>query len=330
MQSTFQKTLAAAGSPDSSLPPAAEGAFRFSWDDLRIIKTLSECGSRSIAAAKLGINVSTVSRRVAQAEAALGVALFDRRRAGYKLTPEGMELRALSERVELDVVSVARRVSGGLQGPLGTLRMTTSDSLLLHFLTPIIADFRTRHPSLSVEVLVGNDTLNLARDESDIAIRATRTPSETLVGRKLANIAWAPYGSASQFRRKRPAADDLYGMTWVSYAGRLSGLRAFHHVESRVAPVDIAYRSDSVAAVAAAIAAGLGLGFLPCMLGDAMAELIRVGPVVPELQDELWLLTHPDIRRSRRVQAFMSFCATAVARRKALIEGREPLHAAKK
>ncbi|MGY8526196.1 LysR family transcriptional regulator [Paracidovorax citrulli] len=323
------KTLAAVGAPDRDFSASGDGACGFSWDDLRIIKTLSECGSRSVAAARLGINASTVSRRVAQAEAALGVALFDRRRAGYTLTAEGMELRALSERVELDVVSVARRVAGGLDGPLGTLRLTTSDSLLLHFLTPIIAEFKASHPSLCVQVLVGNDTLDLARDESDIAIRATRSPSESLVGRKLASIAWAPYGSASQFGRKRPSADALYGLAWVSYAGRLSGLRAAQYVDNRVAPANIAYRSDSVAAVGAGVAAGLGMGFLPCMLGDLMPELVRVGPIVPELQDELWLLTHPDIRRARRVQAFMSFCATAVARRKALIEGREPIEPAR-
>ncbi len=309
--------------PDREVIAISDAALRFSWDDLRIIKMLSECGSRAIAAERLGINASTVSRRVAQAEAALGVALFERRRAGYKLTPEGVELRALSERVELDVVSVARRVAGAVHGPLGTLRITTSDSLLLYFLTPILAEFRTRNPSLSVDVLVGNDTLDLARDESDIAIRATRSPLENLVGRKLASIAWAPYGSALQFRRKRPAADRIFDMTWASYTGKLSGLKAFHYLQSRVAPINVAYRSDSVAAVSKAVAAGLGMGYLPCMLGDLTTELVRVGPVVPELEDELWLLTHPDIRRTRRVQTFMSFCAAAVAKQKALIEGRE-------
>ncbi|SPD64428.1 LysR family transcriptional regulator [Cupriavidus taiwanensis] len=325
MQSTSPDNVPGNDARERAGQASGDAAQRLSWDDLRIIKTLSESGSRAIAASKLGINVSTVSRRVAQAEAALGVTLFDRRRAGYRLTAEGLELRALCERVELDVVSVARRVSRGLHGPLGTLRITTSDSLLLYFLTPIIADFKTRNAAVAVEVLVGNGALNLARDESDIAFRATRRPSESLVGRKLATIAWAPYGCATQFGRNVPAADGLYDRAWVSYAGQLSALKASQYVERRVASANISYRSDSVAAVSAAIAAGLGLGFLPCMLGDIMPGLVRVGPVVPELRDELWLLTHPDIRRSRRVQAFMSFCAAAVAERKALIEGREPV-----
>lgn len=294
---------------------------QLSWDDLRIIKTLSHYGNRADTAKKLGINVSTVSRRVAQVEKTLGVALFDHRRSGYMLTAEGEELRALGERVELDIVSVARRVSRAGEGPLGKLRITTSDSLLLYFLTPIIADFRALNEGIAIEVLVGNQTLSLARDESDIAIRATCKPSESLVGRKLATIAWAPYGSVKDRQTSEPFGDEH---PWVSYSGGLCALRATSYVESRVPAHCIAYRTDSVAAASAAIAAGLGFGFLPCMLGDITPELVRVGPVVAELQDELWLLTHQDIRRSWRVKAFMTFCAAAVAQLKPLVEGQRP------
>ncbi len=314
----------------SSSPAAQAGAKwdlssavnQLSWDDLRIIKTLSQCGNRNDTAKKLGINVSTVSRRVAQVEKTLGVALFDHRRSGYMLTAEGEELRALGERVELDIVSVARRVSRAGEGPLGKLRITTSDSLLLYFLTPIIADFKALNEGIAIEVLVGNQTLSLARDESDIAVRATKKPSESLVGRKLASIAWASYGSTRSAPTSDPFADDH---AWVSYSGGLSGLKATGYVESRVAARCIAYRTDSVAAASAAIAAGLGFGFLPCMLGDITPGLVRVGPVVPELQDELWLLTHQDIRRSWRVKAFMTFCAAAVAELKPQVEGHRPL-----
>lgn len=299
----------------------SEAVNQLSWDDLRIIKILSDCGSRAATAKKLGVNVSTVSRRIAQVEKALGVALFDHRKAGYLLTVEGAELRALAERVELDIVSVTRRVSRASQGPLGKLRITTSDSLLLYFLTPIIADFKALNEGITIEVLVGNQTLSLARDESDIAIRATRKPADTLVGRKLANIAWAPYGSIRHEATADPFAE---GQEWVSYSGGLCGLKATSYVECRVAPECITYRTDSVAAASAAIAAGLGLGFLPCMLGDITPGLLRVGPVVQALQDELWLLTHQDIRRSWRVKAFMTFCAAAVADQKPLVEGQQP------
>lgn len=325
VKSSPENASSAPAVPRSAKWDLSDAANQLSWDDLRIIKTLSECGNRSDTAKKLGINVSTVSRRVAQVEKTLGVALFDHRRSGYMLTAEGAELRALAERVELDIVSVARRVSRAGQGPLGKLRITTSDSLLLYFLTPIIADFKALNEGIAIEVLVGNQTLSLARDESDIAVRATRKPAESLVGRKLAAIAWAPYGNDRTALTGTPYEDR---QPWVSYSSALSGLKATGYLEDRVDADCISYRTDSVAAACAAIVAGLGFGFLPCMLGDITPGLVRVGPVVPELQDELWLLTHQDIRKSWRVKAFMTFCAAAVAERKPLIEGQLALPAA--
>lgn len=321
------KSSSKTASPVQGLQPGVKhdlsaAVNQLSWDDLRVIKTLSECGNRAATAQKLGINVSTVSRRVAQVEKTLGVALFDHRRSGYMLTAEGAELRELAERVELDIVSVARRVSRIGQGPLGKLRITTSDSLLLYFLTPIIADFKAVNEGIAIEVLVGNQTLSLARDESDIAVRATKKPGESLVGRKLATIAWAPYGSVKNAAGAAPFAQ---GQAWVSYSGGLCGLKATTYVECRVEANCISYRTDSVAAASVAIAAGLGFGYLPCMLGDITPGLRRVGPVVPELNDELWLLTHQDIRKSWRVKAFMTFCAAAVASQKPLVEGHLPV-----
>ncbi len=295
---------------------------RLSWDDLRIVRAIAHTGALAPAAGMLGLNGSTIARRLAKVEEVLGVALFDRRRTGYVATAQGEEIVALAERVELDVVSVARRVSGHGQGHAGDLRITTSDSILFYFLTPIIASFKVRNPAVSVEVTVGNGALNLARGESDIAVRATETPPENLFGRKVATIAWAPYaacsGSAAPLSGALPMAD----RQWVSYGGKLSGLKASGFVEARVPRDAIGYRTDSVAGAAAAIAAGLGVGYLPCMLGDLSPDIQRVGPVEPALDDDLWLLTHPDIRRSGRVYAFMSHCIEAIGQHRDLVEGR--------
>jgi DNA-binding transcriptional LysR family regulator len=294
---------------------------KLSWDDLRIIRAIAHNGALAPAADRLGVNGSTIARRLSKVEGILGVALFDRRRTGYVATAQGEEIVALAERVELDVVSVARRVSGHAQGHAGELRITTSDSILLYFLTPVIAAFKTLNPAVRVEVSVGNSALNLARGESDIAVRATETPPENLFGRKIATIAWAPYVARLDPASSRPETGPLADRQWVSFGGKLSGLKAFRFVEERVPPANIGYRTDSVAGAAAAIAAGLGVGFLPCMLGDLSPELARVGPVEPALSDELWLLTHPDIRKSGRVYAFMAHCIEAIGKRRDLVEG---------
>lgn len=299
----------------------SESFSKLSWDDLRVVHAIGKGGALSSAAEMLGINSSTIARRLAKVEETLSVTLFDRRRTGYVTTAEGDELMALAERVELDVVSVARRVTGHVQGHVGDLRITTSDFLLLHFLTPMIAEFKALNPSIRVEVIVGNSPLNLARGESDIAVRATENPPENLFGRKVATIAWAPYARLPNSAPSWRDTDGLFDCQWVSYAGNLSGLKASKFIEERVHHDNIAYRTDSVAGAAAAIVAGLGVGYLPCMVGDITPDLIRVGAVEPELNDELWLLTHPDIRKSGRIYAFMTHCVQAIRKRRELVEG---------
>lgn len=294
---------------------------KLSWDDLRIVRAIGKNGALAPAAEMLGINSSTIARRLTKVEEVLGTTLFDRRRTGYVTTAEGDELIALAERVELDVVSVARRVSGHSQGLAGDLRITTSDSILLYLLTPLIASFKAQNPAIRVEVIVGNTSLNLARGEADIAVRATDKPPKNLFGRKVATIAWAPYVAAPVPASPCPGTGALLDRQWVSYGGQLSGLKANRFVDQRVHQSNIAYRTDSVAGAAAAIAAGLGVGYLPCMLGDVSPDLVRVGAIEPELDDELWLLTHPDIRKSGRIYAFMTHCIKAISDHRGLIEG---------
>lgn len=294
---------------------------KLSWDDLRVIRAIGKSGALAPAAETLGINTSTIARRLSKAEEILGVTLFDRRRTGYSATTQGEELIALAERVELDVIGVARRVSENGLGHAGELRITTSDSILLYFLTPHIASFKAQNPGIKVEVIVGNASLNLARGESDIAVRATNKPPENLFGRKVAAIAWAPYDKIAGADPVGAGAGPLFDRDWVSYGGQLSDLKAYRFLEERVHPDNIAYRTDSVAGAAAAIEAGLGVGYLPCMVGDLSPGLMRVGPIEPLLNDELWLLTHPDIRNSSRIYAFMTHCAEAISQNRPLIEG---------
>ena len=300
----------------------ADRLQKLSWNDLRIIKTIGESGGLAAAAATLGLNHSTISRRLAAVEEALGVTLFDRRRSGYAPTDAGADMIALGDRVEKDIIRVVRQVSGHVRGHTGDLRVTTSDALLLDFLTPIIADFRADNPEIRVEVIVKNRPLNLARGDSDIAFRATTAPPENLFGRKVATVAWAVYGRRNDYIGASPGPNELYQRQWASYGSGLSRLKAFKFVEDRVPRDKIAYRSDSVAGVAAAVAAGIGIGLLPCMHGDLMSNLVRISRVEPDVFDELWILTHPDVRKSGRVHAFMTHCAKAIAKQRDFIEGR--------
>lgn len=293
-----------------------------SWDDLRIVKAIGEGRNLTAGAAALGINQSTAFRRLGQIEEALGVRLFERRRAGYELSAAGAEVFALAQRVELDIVAVSGRLEGLEQALEGVLRIATNDTLALHVLTPIFSEFRGLHPEVQIDLSIGNAALNLARGETDIAVRATNNPPENLVGRRVATIAWAPYAKAGDRGEAFIENGGLYRRAWVTYVDELASIKAARRVEAEVAPQDVAYRVNSVEGVAAAIGAGLGLGYLPCLVGDCSPALTRVGPIDPTLSDELWLLTHPDLRKSGRVHAFLEFCAASIIRQRSIIEGR--------
>jgi DNA-binding transcriptional LysR family regulator len=292
------------------------------WDDFRLIKAIADVRSLPAAAALLGVNHSTVFRRLGQIEEALGAKLFERHRSGYTLTTVGEEMVALAQRVDEDITAFTRRIAGREIAPAGELRVTTNDSLLIHLLTPLFVRFRKTCRDVSLDVVLANQELNLSKRDADVAIRATDHPPENLVGRRVATIAWALYGRADDF--PDPQAIDwesLYDRDWVSLGDNLAALKAVKFVHEHVAPERIGYKVNTVLGLAEAVEQGLGISHLPCFIGDARPGLVRLGPPNPEFSAGLWLLTHPDMRHSPRVRVFLDFIAGEVAKQRKHIEG---------
>ncbi|MBE9607275.1 LysR family transcriptional regulator [Acetobacteraceae bacterium H6797] len=296
-----------------------EPSKALAWDDFRLIKAVAETRNLPAAAGRLGINHSTVFRRLNQIEAMLGTALFERHRAGYALTSAGEEIAALAARVDADITEVTRRLAGQELLPSGELRVATSDSLLIHLFTPLFARFRQACPGVRLDIVIGNAAANLSRRDADIAIRASDTPPETLVGRRAANIAWALYGRADGPAGPGPESE------WVSMGDNMAALKVVQHMQKTVPAERIAYRVNTVLGLAEAVEAGMGFGYLPCFLADTRPALRRLGPLEPAFGSELWLLTHPDLRQAPRVRALLDFIAQEIAALRPLIEGQVPL-----
>lgn len=292
------------------------------WDDFKLVKTIAEARGLAGAADRLGVNHSTVFRRLGQLEDGLGVKLFERHRTGYALTAAGEEMTALAERMEEDVATFARKLAGQAVSPAGELRVTTNDTLLVHLLTPLFAKFTGSCPDVRLDVVLTNQALNLSKRDADVAIRATDNPPETLVGRRVANIAWAVYGRAADF--PQPGAVDmlaLYDRTWVALGDNLAGLKAARFVRDHVPAERIVYKVNTVLGLAEAVESGIGIGPLPCFIADARPALVRLTQPNPEFSAGLWLLTHPDLKQSARVRAFMDFAAAEIAKQRRMIEG---------
>jgi DNA-binding transcriptional LysR family regulator len=290
------------------------------WDDLRLVKAVADARSLPAAAAALGINHSTAFRRLRQIEETLGLTLFEKHRSGYALTAAGEEIAALAGRVEDDVSAVTRKLAGQEVAPSGELRIATNDSLLTHLLTPMLAAFRARYPEIRLDILVGNQSLNLAKRDADVAIRATDNPPETLVGRRTARIVWALYGCAADYpSRQRP--EDLAACEWVALGEQLGALKLVRWVAAHIPPERLAYRLNTVSGLAEAVEAGMGIGYLPCFIADARPALVRLGPPEPDFGTDLWLLTHPDLRHAPRVRALLDFLAAEIGKHRSFIEG---------
>jgi DNA-binding transcriptional LysR family regulator len=284
-----------------------------SWDEFRLVKAIADARSLVGAAEKLAINHSTVFRRLGALEEVMGARLFERSRNGYTPTATGEEMIALATRMEQEIVDFERAVAGRSAKPAGELRLTTNDAFLNWLLGPMLASFRVKFPQIRLDVVVGHEHLNLSRRDADVALRATLEPPETLVGRKIAHIAWAAYGPKAW---KGPDNE----RQWVGFGEGPGVAGARRWFEDNVAPDAIVCRVDSVAGVARAVEAGIGSGLLPCFIGDRLAGVARLGDKLP-FGDDMWLLTHPDLRHSARVRAFMEHAGAELARMRHMIEG---------
>lgn len=285
------------------------------WDDFRLVRAVAEAGGLTGAAERLGINPSTAFRRLAGLEAALDAVLFDRHRAGYVPTAAGHAMMAAAARMADDVERFTRELAGQDRNPVGELRITAPASLVADMLMPSLGRFTQAYPGIRLHGIVAEEALNLSRRDADVALRASDAPPATLVGRRLATIAWALYG------RPEFAGRSLDGCPWVVPGDGVAGGRFTRFAASRGAEERITLTLNTVLGLREAVEAGLGIGPLPCWSADGRVDLVRLSGVEPELGAGLWLLTHPDLRHAARVRAFMDFMAEEIATLRPRIEG---------
>jgi len=292
-----------------------------SWDDFRYVKAIADTRSLGGAAQELAVNHSTVFRRLAQIEKQLGSRLFERSRGGYALTPCGEEMVRLAERMGEDIVTFERQVTGHDLRPSGELRVTTNDTALVHLMTDVFADFRRAYPEIVLDVVVANQALNLSKRDADVAIRATEHPPETLIGRRVAGIAWAVFAASAKAPANFDPETEDSAVDWIGFGDNLASLKAAKWLKKHAAPDRIVYRINTVLGLAEATAAGIGYGILPCFIGASTPGLTRLTPPLDEVSSAIWLLTHADLRQTARVRAFMDFAGNEIAKRRKLLEG---------
>ncbi len=283
------------------------------WDLLRVVLALGRGGTLSAAARILGVDHTTVARHLESLELELAAPLFERSPLGFAPTPLGDEVLATAERMEGEVIGLLRRSEGTVSGLTGLVRLTTTPFLSARLFAPALGGFLRLHPGLQVQLVGDNRTLDLSRREADVAVRMSRPQAPGLVTRRLGEMAYACYASATDMR---PFAEQMF----LAYEDASNALAQEPFLSKLVAPERIALRSNLTQVLIEAARAGVGCAVLPCLAGERDASLRRVPSPGAMQAMPLWLAYHEDLRRSPRLRAITEFIETVVsASRQALV-----------
>ena len=280
------------------------------WDNLRYVLMVANKGSISAAAKELEVNRSTVLRRINVFQENLKCRIFERGHSGYVLTPEAEKMINAAREVENTLFNMQRQIAGHELKLEGELRVTTTDSFVLSMLAPHLATFRQKYPYIVVDLLATNSILDLNRRDADVAIRPTRQPEANLTGRRLCDIEFGVY-AAPEFLAGMIEAD-VFQERWIGFADSLLSTPVGSWFDGTVPAGNICLRCDSFVAVRMVAEAGMGLALLPGFLGDAAQTLVKLEAPTRQLTTGLWILTHSDLARSARVNAFIEHFSAAL------------------
>lgn len=280
------------------------------WDDLRYFLAVHRQGSLARAAAALGINATTVGRRLQALEERFGARLFNRTPQGYVLAPAGRELLGHAERMEAEALAAERALTGADARAEGVVRVSVTEMLATRFIAPHLAAFAARHPRITVELSCTMRPLSLVRREADIVLRLARPAEPNLVTRRLADIVLGLYAS-TRYLERRGAPEDaersLRGHDVVAFAASRAFSVENDWLEPRLDGARLVLRSDSVSALFGAVVGGVGVGLLPVVVADAEPGLQRLRTATAPTPRVVWQTVHEDLQRSARVRAVLAF-----------------------
>jgi DNA-binding transcriptional LysR family regulator len=299
--------------------PAAPDCTMIDWDDVRYFLAVARGGSVRAAAERLGVNHSTVLRRVAQLEERLGAHMFEKLPSGYRLTTVGEEVLELAVQMEASSHQLETRVFGRDQSVRGLLRVTLAPTLATHLLMPDFADFARLHPDIEMEILSSGDQANLTNREADVAIRVVydrKSLPLNLHGLKGPELFGGVYMSRDRLAAWRAGAPDP--IRWIVIS--LHGVPDWAHA-GEVRITGVPFRTTDGEAQIVAVRQGLGVTALPCFVGDADPLLVRAPGSDLHMHGTLWLLTQGEARKTKRVRLFTEFVSRRLAAYAPLLAG---------
>ena len=289
------------------------------WDDVRYFLAAARGGSVRAAAGRLGVNHSTVLRRIAQLEERLGTQMFEKLPSGYRLTGAGEEILELAEQMEASSHQLETRIFGRDQSVRGFLRVTLPPFFATHLLMPDLADFAHLHPDIEMEIVSTGEVMNLTNREADVAVRIVSdrtTLPLNLHGLKGPEFFAGIYMSLDRLATWRAGAPDPIRPIVIGGQGGPDWAD-----KGEVPATGVPFRAPDAESQVAAVRQGIGMTRLPCFVGDADALLARVPGIDLKAHATLWLLTQGETRKTKRVRLFIEFLSRRLAAHAQLLAG---------
>ena len=295
--------------------PHNRKALCTNWDDLRVFLEVARQGGLSRAAKHLGLDHSTVSRRVAQLELAMGTKLFDRTRSGLELRPPGRLLLQHAEVIESRALAATASISAGHDQPRGTVRIAMMEGIGSLYLSPRLLPLQSAYPLVELELVTSAHPFNLSRREADVFLSIFRPSGRGLWARKIGEFELGLYASPAYLKRHGTPSgvEDLQRHVFVDYIDDLVAIDAVRYLAELVESPRVVFHSNSMIAQQHAAIAGLGLVMLPLFAAAGERRLRRVLLGKVPVRRDLWLSVHRDLQDSPRIRVVTKFLSDLVA-----------------
>jgi len=278
------------------------------WDDLHTFLAIARHGTLSGAARALGVTQPTMGRRLAALEARSGARLLQRHPQGYALTSIGEAVLGNAERIEAEVMSAERTITGRDVALAGVVRVTTVDTLAAQILTPALAALQCTHPGIVIELISDQRSLSLSKREADIAVRMTQFEGHELVSRKLGSLKLGLYASPTYLARYPLAQATHKIVTVLEDQAHLPEVKWLH---AQFPQATIAFRSNSREVQLWAAKSGVGIAALACHRAVAEPDLVPLMPHTAQIARDVWLGVHSDMRHMPRIRAVVDVIVAA-------------------
>ena len=292
------------------------------WDDLRFLLAVAEAGGLAPAARSLGVDPSTVSRRIVALEKALDAELAVRMPEGMSLTEAGRSLAEVARRFDAELLALAASMGGARGEPAGDVRVSTTDAFAPNVMRAL-APLRGRFPNLRIDVMPAHAPVDLRRREADLAVRMFRDDHDGLALRRLGSIGWSLFATPTYLASHPPRAGLLDGHAVVGYSDQLRGIPGAAWLVDHAAPEAIGIRCGSPRAAIEAALADAGVCIVPCYLAAAHASLVRLTDQVLAIS-EAYAVFLPERRGEPRLRVVIDALVEMFERDRAALTGTVP------